>query len=260
MKKKTKRVLAALGPFLFCGEMTATAQTAVYDTSLLRNGNTWVYSRDWEDLLTGNIYEGYSGTTRFAIDSVARLGDTLRFRVIHRDSLRSKLPRGNPDSMNYSYTYAVDTVLYTLTPQGIQPGVPFFMENQIFSDTDRRVVYKGDTVRYRETSSGAVGICIWSGSRNVETVGRTYQNNGHGFCGVTSASNTWTLVEFKGATYAHGDLMPVSLAARAPAKGMRAGPAKLLVREGALSYERGGEVFDLKGKRFPGGSLSDPRR
>jgi hypothetical protein len=241
-----KTLLLFLAGTLACG-----AQVTLYDTSILKAGNTWVYERDQEEVAAGQVWGGFSGTVTFTLDSVRATGDSILFRVIRQDSLRDKIAtRDSSDSMVHRVKMTRDTTRYVFKG-GFSPSVPFFAEGQMFSAGDAKSVYHGDTVRTRESTPSPPMACLTTQTKNVETIGRTrYVDRKSVGCGIYSWTYQWTLVQFAGQPFSGTDLIPVSI--RAGYAASRQGLKKGLRHDGrGIWIEQQNACFDLKGQRVP---------
>lgn len=211
------------------------------DTSILKNGNTWLYSRTEENRSAGQLQDGFSGTMRFTIDSLVRVQDTVKFKVIRRDV-------GQYLIWVVGWDPAVDTTTatwFTFRNGGYSPSVPFFAVEQSFSDTGRMFVFRGDTVHRKSRNAGG---CAGYNYINVEKLGRVTQSQTWGGCGNTSGQNSYQLHEFNGWAYTSDSISPVGI--RSFVKHVGAGKAGVsLTKKYRVLLERNDRVYDLKGQK-----------
>jgi hypothetical protein len=226
----------------------AGAQTATYDTSILKNGNTWVYERDESEVAAGQVWGGFSGTVAFTLDSVRAAGDSILFRVIRSDSLRDKIAtRDTSDSLVHRVRMTRDTARYAFKG-GFSPSVPFFAQGQMFAAGDARVVYKGDTLRTRKSPPPSGGSCLSTQTENLETFGLTsYVDSRFAGCGIYSWTHRWTLMRFGNSPFPETPIVPVSLGAPFNSS-WRAAGRPLRQDRGGIWIEGKAERFDLRGR------------
>jgi hypothetical protein len=231
----------------------ATAQEI--DTSILKNGNTWLYNRHEENRNTGTITDGFDGTTRFTIDSVVKIQDTVKFRVTRRDVGQYLVWVVGQDP-------SVDTTQatrFTYRNGTYSPSVPFFAVDQSFSDTARKVVYRGDTLRSRNRVNSTVGgiACIRYNYVNIEKIGRVTNMDEYGPCGITSGQVSYQLKEFNGQAYASDSAHALAIVRpRQPLP--KAKPALSFVGSRVL-FDQGGRVYDARGQKVPASKIATPR-
>jgi hypothetical protein len=235
--------------WVLAAALAASAQTAAYDTSILKDGNTWTYKRHKSS--NQAIEDSFNGITRFTIDSLSVSADTLAFRVLRKDSLfYNPNPVGQP---NPQITF--DTTRYAYRAGTFFPAVPFFAAGTIFSASSARVVYQGDTLRMNQDTGNG---CLRWNYTSVETIGRTLHSSGNGGCGNTLRSDSYTLTVFNGVAYNASMLSPVSLSASL-ARRLPDGAARILLQRGSVMFDREGKAFDLRGQRAPARSVPLPR-
>jgi len=235
---------------------TAVQAQTVIDTSLLKIGNTWLYDRHEENRSASILQSGYSGTIRLTIDSLFLVSDTVKFRVVRRDSGQQLVWEvgTNPTTIStLSTTYAFHAGTYS-------PSTPLFATRQSFGpNSSPKVEYRGDTLRYSHLTTG--GGCMSAAIINLESVGLVDSSRTWGGCGTTSGVDRYRLLSLNGYAYYQDSVHTVSLWIR-PVK--RTAPAHpLRLERFRLSVEHRGGTFNLMGQKnfvdhqFPKVGLED---
>ena len=240
--KKFTAILIGFGSLF-----TGVQAQAVLDTSILKNGNTWLYSRRNESRsagqLTGPSYAGglgFSGTVRFTIDSLMKVQDTLKFKVIRRD-VGQYLEWAGGSNPNVD---TIQTTRFTFRNGTYSPSTPFFVDEQSFSDTDIRKVFRGDTVRMKSRNASG---CSGYNYVNIQKIGRITNSETSAGCGNTSGQNSYQLKEFNGWVYSSDSITPVGI--RPFVKQLGSNKAQVpLLRKHQVLLEKQGRAFDLKGQ------------
>jgi hypothetical protein len=234
------------------------AQTSIswVDTSIIKNGNTWVYSRQ-ETSSSRNGTTTYQGTTTFTLSGVTTSGGMLTFSVSQTDAGTTTSTVAelyfDPDLQTYVYrtppptsSSSSSSTAYAFANNIFSPSTPFFAKGQSFSDTNGRVVYRGDTLRKVSVSSTLSGNGV--SSENIERIGRVSERTNAGG-GLSSAGSSYRLLSFNGQAYDPDNVQVVSilgLGSRAKQKNL--GP--ILQSDGRrVLLQNNGRFYDLRGGR-----------
>jgi hypothetical protein len=228
--------------------LSTSAQTQIVDTSILKNGNTWLYSRQESGGggLGANEAFTYSGTVKFTLDSVELAGDTLKFRVTQEDT-------GARTSNWYGATnpHTLSTTRYALRNNTFSPNVPLFASGQAFSGSESKAVYRGDTVLFRTTPPDNFNNCAPRRSTNLEGVGRTEDTYSYQ-CGHTYGSQNFRLKEYNGVAYSPESLTVVTATAIRPGfKKLTATSAGMRLQKNQVIFSDEKSLYDLRGQRMP---------
>jgi hypothetical protein len=248
---------------VLAGALAAGAQTAAYDTSLLKEGNTWTYSVSEERWsMTFGQETDYKGISRFTIDSLEFSADSVRFRVTHTDSgtgfdwmQDTLISNGDtlfPARWGAVSRFSTSRSRFTFRNNAYSPHTPFPFVGQAFTPHAARALYQGDTVFRNQVS---VTGCTPSAKENLQGVGRIRDEYAYHCSPHTRGHAFIRLISFNGVGYDASDVTPVALsAAIARAAGARA--ARLTLRSGGVRLEKNGRLFDLQGKSAPASPAS----
>lgn len=232
---RTKFAVFIAAGCLVLGEEVA----AQIDTSILKNGNTWWYTRsERSNSNSGQI--GLDGTSRFTLDSLLVRNDSLFFKVVRIDS-----GKYNPDVVNVDTSTIRTTTSRGNFSHGVFSQTPFFMVGQVFSDSSSKLFYNGDSVKVRfQQRSG----CTYHTEQNIETLGLFKYLDGYGGCGSTNGYTSYQLTHF------NGQALPVS----SLTVGIHPGqPRSRTLREPRMSLQKqtifilGDVPRNLKGQTLP---------
>jgi Flp pilus assembly protein TadG len=237
---------------VLAGALAVSAQTAVYDTSILREGNTWTYVRG-ESTPEFGENTTYEGMMTLRIDSLSIAGDSVTFTVTRDDTGKTTLESAPPGWPLVSYSRTTSATRHVFRGNAFTPSVPLFMEGQAFTDTSPRVVYGGDTLRQAKYQSPEYASCAPTSWENLEGIGRIRYSYAYA-CGNTHGGSGYTLTSFNSVPYQASQVFPVALTASLARK-LPNGAARVLLHRGRVTYERDGRLFDLKGQRLPAKSI-----
>ncbi len=217
---------------------------AVLDTSILKSGNTWVYSYQMEHR-NPTVASGFTGLARFTIVSLEQIQDTVRFTVSRRDSgqlLVWAVGQSPAVDTTYSSTFNFRGGTYT-------PTVPLFAMEQTFSDSDQNVVYRGDTVRAKSfNTSWDFGMpCIEQQTANIQGIGRVTDRTIRNPCGITSGHTNYQLIRYNGVPYGADSVYAVSIRAALRHGFTRTQTSSL--RKNSVVFDAQGVLFDAKGRK-----------
>jgi|GEM_PF-4612958 len=216
---------------------------AQIDTSILKSGNTWVYERREENRNAGSIQSGFTGTIRLTIDSLAVVGDTVKFRVTRRDSGQALVVAVGTDPTSIT----TQTTLYAFHAGAYSPSVPLFATSHTFAPNSFAMVeYGGDTVRYKHLTTG--GGCLNAAIINLEGVGLVEDSETWGGCGNTSGVDRYLLMSWNGRTFTRDSVHAVALRALPARK--TATVHRLRLDGYRPRVDHRGASFDLKGQRI----------
>lgn len=232
--------------FLWMISIITGAYSQQFDTSILKNGNTWVYKSQSSGGGGIGVIEPftYSGTIKFTLDSLEKSGDTLKFKVTREDT-----GSRTSDWWGPSNPHSISTTQYALYNNSIIPSVPLFASEQNFSGTETKSIYRGDTLLYRTTPPDNFNNCAPRKSTNLEGVGRT--EDSYSFhCGHTYGSEIYRLIEHNGSTYSADSVLLLTTTAVNPIS-IKIIPASTGIRlqKNQIIFSNKKGVYDLKGQK-----------
>ena len=264
---KLKRAL--LQGIAFVGIMSGGAGAAAQiDTSILKQGNTWVY-----EYTTGNYnsnsFPRYSteGTRIFRLDSLKVFGDTTKFWVNMSDTGTASetytINPSNPDPNDVTrLTSSSQTTAYTFIHGAYSPSTPFFAINQTFSHivdsvnegpwqantikVEKRVAVDEDTLAYKTYAE--FYSCRYASSANLQSIGSTQQSSSLA-CGHTRESWSYVLASFNGKPFGSDSLIPVSI--HRPMVANRKAVPRLSQGKNKVLFEKNGVIYDGRGIKIP---------
>jgi hypothetical protein len=212
------------------GALFAITGAQQYDASIIQNGNTWTYFQSSFSNGSGGSFAD-SGTVKFTVDSVAAVGDTLKFSVTRE--------------ANGTSGQSTQTARYFFANNAFSVSLPF-AETQFFYVTDAVATYKGEiNGRYRFSSSSST--CSASSTENLQHLGQIRSNYSY-TCGNNRSSSSRRLLEFNGKSYEEGKITILQPAALNPAIKRKETATSIYVNQGILfAGEKG--MFNMRGQR-----------